>query len=104
MIEVERRKIERERKKIADLRKRISDVRLRKSRRADSYRSRLKGASSTLAKKRIREQRTREWDSFGKQVERERRSIESAQKRIGFARDRISRAREAIRRIRARKK
>ena len=99
-IERINRDIERQKAKIADCREDIAKTRVRKSRESERYTRRLKAASSTASRHNIRSQKKRDWESFARDIDRQKSKIETCRSRIKGYRDDIKRNRERIKRLR----
>lgn len=99
-IESVKRDIEREKSKISGYREDIAKIRIKKSRSTESYRNRIKAASTTSRKQAIRAQKSREWESIAKKIEGIKNNIDRSRKRISNFRDTIKRHRESMKRAR----
>ncbi len=97
-IEGYKRDIEREKAKIADCREEIAKVKIRKSRETENYARQLKYANSSSQKHNIRAAKARQWESFAREIDREKDKIESCKNNIERYRDSISRSRESLKR------
>lgn len=99
-IESYKRDVEREKAKIADCREEIAKVKIRKSRESENYARQIKYASTSSQKHSIRASKARQWESFAREIDREKDKIESCKKNIERYRDSIARNRESMKRAR----
>lgn len=106
-IESYKRRIEAKRKEIDSLKGKILDVKFdivnlreKKRRAADRYKIRIKNASSTVNRKSIRLQKSREWEKFKKKNEDLKETINKYRDKIKSLREDIKRLRESIKRLR----
>jgi|LauGreDrversion4_2_1035121.scaffolds.fasta_scaffold36420_2 hypothetical protein len=99
-IEIYKRFIESGKAKIADCREEIAEVKIRKRRETEDYARQLKDANSSAQKQNIRASKARQWESFAREIDREKDKIESYKKDIERYRDLIASSRESLKRAR----
>lgn len=98
-IEGFKRDIERQKAIQSSYREDISKIRIRKSREAVRYSTRMKNTSSTASRHTIRSQKKREWESFARQIDREKEKIQNSKDKVNDYKVQIKRCRDQIKRL-----